>query len=108
MASTVKVENRRKIFIDRKEHDLVKLNLQKKENQWHIIDPPTWRVSIDVIPDGYKTLKKEHGFILPRNPKERAYTKIDDYRILSYLKENKQKKILARKFESGSMHQVFD
>ncbi|MBF0156595.1 MAG: formylglycine-generating enzyme family protein [Magnetococcales bacterium] len=79
----------RRIFIDRKEHDLVKLNLKRYGQRWQIIDPPLWRISLDVIPTETRPQAKNNEPIsserLP-DPVSQEYREFDDVRILNYLK----------------------
>ncbi|MBF0144066.1 MAG: formylglycine-generating enzyme family protein [Magnetococcales bacterium] len=95
LASTSEVGIFRRIFVDRKEHDIVELNLQRYDNKWLVVDPPTWRISIDKVPSGYDYYELENRFAppeRPENPKSVDYREIDDYQILKHLKKYRHDK----------------
>ncbi|MBF0154381.1 MAG: formylglycine-generating enzyme family protein [Magnetococcales bacterium] len=93
LASTARVQHERKIFVDRKDHDLVTMELRKKNNEWHIINPPLWRISVDAIHNGYRWLKKEWGCIPLNDRKKYNSNEIDECKIIKHLKANRRKEI---------------
>ncbi|MBF0426687.1 MAG: hypothetical protein HQL66_12800, partial [Magnetococcales bacterium] len=50
LATTIGAWSERRVFLDRREHDRVELKLERnKDNQWRVIDPPRWHISIDAL-----------------------------------------------------------
>lgn len=46
----------RKFQPDKIEHDAVSYKLQRMNDRWYIIDPPTWRVSLSAMLENYRKL----------------------------------------------------
>ncbi|MBF0321891.1 MAG: SUMF1/EgtB/PvdO family nonheme iron enzyme, partial [Magnetococcales bacterium] len=92
LASSVFSGHERRILADKNEHDLVRLELLKKGEQWYIVDPPVWRISVDAMHDTYKNmLESLFGFMKPVDITSSAYQRIDEYEILKYLKDESHK-----------------
>ncbi|MBF0426685.1 MAG: SUMF1/EgtB/PvdO family nonheme iron enzyme [Magnetococcales bacterium] len=93
LATAERGKGQRRMTVDRKDHDLVTLNLRKEADRWYVVDPPPWRISVDAYPQNCQNSIRGEGDEIDRNPgRPQPYQDAEDCVVLQYVSANRRNK----------------